>query len=97
MKRILKIIGFCILGLVVTFVLNFFILERLIISDPCYYHSHETNKIFDLYCELTAVEGFHPTPTILNLVLTLTTGIVVGLVLGIRRTTNDNKAKSNSQ
>ncbi|MBP8994446.1 MAG: hypothetical protein KBG30_11650 [Bacteroidales bacterium] len=86
MKRILTIIGFCVLGLVVTFVLNFFILERLIIPDPCYYHSHDTNKIFDLFYELTAGEGFHPTPTILNLVLTLTAGIIVGLVLGIRRT-----------
>ena len=86
MKRILTIIGFCVLGLVVTFVLNFFILERLIIPDPCYYHSHDTNKIVDLFYELTAGEGFHPTPTILNLVLTLTAGIIVGLVLGIRRT-----------
>jgi hypothetical protein len=87
MKRILKIIGFCILGLVVTFVLNFFILERLIIPDPCYYHSHDANNFFDLFYEFTAVEGFHPTPTILNLVLTLTTGSIVGLVFGIKRTT----------
>ncbi len=87
MKRIFKIIGFCILGLVITFVLNFFILERIIIPDECYYYSHDTNKIFDLFYELTAAEGFHPTPTILNLGLTFMTGIIAGLIFGIRRTT----------
>jgi len=69
--RILKITGFVILGLVVMYVLNFFVLERIIIPDPCYYHSHDTNKVFDLFYELTAKEGYHPTPTRLNLILTL--------------------------
>ncbi len=84
-KKILIIFGFTILGIFLLFVFNFLILERVIIPDPCYYHSHDTNKVFDLFYELTAQEGYHPTPTRLNVVLTLTTGAIIGLVFGIKR------------
>jgi hypothetical protein len=84
--RILKITAFTTLGLVLMYALNYFLLERLIIPDPCYYHSHDTNKVFDLFYELTAQEGYHPTPTKLNLILTLTIGALIGLILGIKQT-----------
>ena len=84
MKKTTIIIGFILIWLVVMYILNFFILEKIIIPDPCYYHSHDTNKVFDLFYELTAKEGYHPTPTRLNVILTLITGGLAGLILGIK-------------
>ncbi len=83
-------------GSALAFVLNFFILEKILIPDPCYYHSHDTNKVFDIFYELTAGEGFHPFPTKFNFIFTLTIGAVSGLTFSIyklkrrdtRKTTN---------
>ena len=86
-KRLLFIMGFMTLSIITVYVLNFFILENIIIPDPCYYHSHETNQIFDLFYDLPAAEGFHPVPTRFNLFLTLITGGLTGMIFGIKRTT----------
>jgi len=77
-KQILTITGLTGLGLVSMFILNFFILQNILIPDPCYYHSHDTNKDFDLFYEMTANEDYHPTPTRLNLISTLTIGGLTG-------------------
>ena len=82
-KKIATIGLFAILGMISTFIVNYFILEKLIIPDPCYYHSHDTTKLFDLFYSLTSAEGFHPIPTILNFSLTLTIGILIGVLLSI--------------
>lgn len=89
-RKILNRIGFTALGTITFFVLNYFVLERIIIPDPCYYHSHDTTKFFDLFYELTANEGYHPTPTNLNKILTLTTGVITGLTLGLKKKRDDN-------
>lgn len=83
MIRLFKILGFTMTGIVIVFLFNYLLLEALIIPDPCYYHSHDTTKLFDLFYELTASEGFHPTPTMFNLVITLVIGAVTGLVIGL--------------
>jgi hypothetical protein len=64
------------------------VIEELIIPDPCYYHERETSKIFDLFYELLSVNGGHPTPTILNYLVTIATGGLLGLVIsrGILKT-----------
>jgi len=84
MIRLLKISGFTLMMIVGVFLFNYLFLERLIIPDPCYYHSHETTMLFDLFYELTASEGYHPTPTIFNLILTLIIGTVAGVFLGLK-------------
>jgi hypothetical protein len=88
--RILKIVAFTALGVMLMCALNYFLLEGIIIPDPCYYHyhSHDTNKVFYLFYELTAQEGYHPTPTKLNLILTLTIGALTGLIFGIKQAGN---------
>lgn len=95
-KKILKVIGFATLGAIMFFVFNYLVLERIIIPDPCYYHSHDTTKIFDLFYELTASEGYHPTPTYLNLILTLTAGTATGLIWGLKKKVNDNNGEKNN-
>ena len=89
-KIILKLIGFTALGIITFFVFNYLVLERIIIPDPCYYHSHDTTKFFDLFYEITAGEGYHPTPTNLNKILTLTTGAITGLTFGLKKKRDDN-------
>ncbi len=56
--------------------------QTLIIPDPCYYHKHETTKIFDLFYELTTAEGYHPSPTKLNFIITIVIGMLLGLIIG---------------
>ena len=84
MMRLFKILGFTLTGIVIVFLFNYLFLERLIIPDPCYcyYHSHDTTKLFDLFYELTSSEGYHPTPTKLNLILTVIIGAMTGLLIG---------------
>ena len=83
-KQIIAIVLLSCMGALLTYLFNFFVLERIIIPDPCYYHSHDTNKIFDLFYDLTAKEGFHPTPSNLNTILTLGIGATVGAILGVK-------------
>jgi len=95
-KRILKLIGFTALGTITFFVFNFLVLERITIPDPCYYQSHDTTKFFDLFYEMKAGEGYHPTATYLNLILTLTLGSITGLTWGLKRKLNDNNEQNNN-
>ncbi len=82
-KRITIIILSILAGMGLIFMLNFFLIENIIIPDPCYYHSHDTNKVFDIFYELPAWNGDHPVPTIFNFIFTLTIGILLGLTLSI--------------
>ena len=70
-------------GSALAFVLNFFILDKILIPNPCYYHSNDTSKIFDIFYELKAVEGFHPFPTKFNFIFTIAIGAISGLAFSI--------------
>ncbi|HRE75560.1 MAG TPA: hypothetical protein PK637_10535 [Flavobacteriales bacterium] len=70
-------------GIIFAFVFNYGIIEKILIPNPCYYHTHETNKVFDLFYGLHASEGFHPFPTLLNFTITGALGAVLGAALPI--------------
>ena len=70
-------------GIVLAFVFNFLILDKILIPDPCYYHTHDTNKVFDIFYELTSGDGYHPFPTKFNFIFTATIGAVLGLTISI--------------
>ncbi len=72
---------FVIAGAVLAFLFNFMVLDRILIPDPCYYHSHDTNLVFDLFYEITTAEGGHPSPTIFNLIFTIVAGGALGYAL----------------
>jgi hypothetical protein len=80
-KRILFITGIIVVGSILACLLNFFVLQNILIPDPCYYHDHETNKVFDLFYTLSAGEGYHPFPTPFNFLFTLFVGGVSGFML----------------
>jgi len=70
----------CVIGLVAAFVLDLFI-AGMIIPDPCEYHSKETTWIFDLFYRKTSDEGYHPSPTTFNYVLTIALGLLLGIFI----------------
>jgi len=75
---------FCLFsGLLVSFVLHFMI-EGILIPDPCAYHGEKTTQFFDLFYKMTSDEGYHPSPTTLNYVLTITLGLLLGFFIDKR-------------
>lgn len=83
MKSVLKIAGLLVclfLGLLVSFVFHF-LAENITIPDPCAYHSRQTTKSFDLFYKMTSDEGYHPSPTRFNYVLTIALGLVLGVFI----------------
>ena len=81
MKARLKTVLFAAGGAITALILNFVFIERLLIPDPCYYHTNDTNSVFDLFYTISAAEGYHPSPTLFNFLLTVGIGIVLGLLL----------------
>jgi len=72
---------FCLVsGLLVSFVLHFMI-EGILIPDPCAYHGEKTTQFFDLFYKMTSDEGYHPSPTTFNYVLTITLGLLLGFFI----------------
>lgn len=82
-KQIVLFILSALGGIVLAFVFNFLILDKILIPDPCYYHTHDTNKIFDIFYELTSGDGYHPFPTKFNFIFTATIGATLGLTISI--------------
>ncbi|MCR6641236.1 MAG: hypothetical protein NVV82_20115 [Sporocytophaga sp.] len=72
-------------GMTIAIIANFFILDKILIPDPCYYHNHKTNIIFDMFYDLPAHEGFHPYPTIFNFIFTIALGGMCGYVFSSKK------------
>lgn len=72
--------GFVLIGIVSCCFLNYFLLENLIIPDPCYYHTgeDEVTWLFDLFYHFPSSEGYHPSPTTFNFVVTILAGAFLG-------------------
>jgi hypothetical protein len=88
-KKVSIISFFIILGVIITFCLNFFFIENLVIPKPCYYHNNPTiemSNLFSLFYKITPSEGYHPFPSTLNFTLTLLIGILAGLFFGLKLT-----------
>jgi hypothetical protein len=70
-----------VVGTASVFFLNQFIIEPLIIPDPCIYHGEETNALFNVFYKFESSEGYHPAPTHFNFILTLLAGVACGYYL----------------
>jgi hypothetical protein len=68
-------------GAITALIFNLGFLQKMIIPDPCYYHTNETNPIFNVFYNLPASEGYHPFPTAFNILLTILIGIGMGMML----------------
>ncbi len=89
--RTFQLIIFAIIGIIGFLLLNLLLIENWIIPDPCYYHSHDTTKLFDIFYEIKSSEGGHPVPSTFNIVLTIVLGIIAGTLLGLRIINKANK------
>ena len=79
---------FIALGTVAVFSLNYFVVEKLLIPDPCYYHNRETGILFKIFFDTPTFNGGHPFPTAVNFLVTLIVGLLTGWVIyraGFRR------------
>jgi hypothetical protein len=81
LKRVL-LNGFCaIAGAILALVFNFGVIDRIVVPDPCYYHTHDTTLLFDLFYNITSAEGGHPSPSIFNFIFTIAAGVAAGIAL----------------
>ncbi len=69
------------LGVIAMWIFNFGIIDS-IFMDPCYYHIHEPNPFILIFYGYSAAEGYHLSPNLFNLILTIVLGVGVGLWMG---------------
>ena len=81
MKQFLFTAAYVITGSILSLLFNFLLLDSILIPDPCYYHSHDTGWLFDLFYNITTAEGGHPSPSLFNLVFTIATGGAIGYAI----------------
>lgn len=93
-KQIVLVILLAIGGIVLAFLFNFIILDKILIPDPCYYHTNDTNKVFDIFYELNSGDGYHPFPTMFNFIFTATIGAILGLIISIYKLKKRDARKS---
>lgn len=85
LRQIACVVLSTLVGVVFATLFNFFFLDKILIPDPCYYHSHETSIVFDVFYDLPSSEGYHPFPTIINFILTFIIGAIMGLIFSLRK------------
>lgn len=86
---------FLVAGIVVLVLFNYFLLEDLIIPDPCAYHGENTSFIFNLFYDTSssAANG-HPIPTVINFAVTVFVGYHLGK-LSFEKWNNRQQARVN--
>lgn len=60
------------------FVVNVFV-QSVLLGDECQYHSGDTSRLFDLFYDLPAENGYHPSPSVFNYATTM---VLPALYLG---------------
>lgn len=95
-KQIVLVILSALAGAVLVFLFNFLFLDKILIPDPCYYHSHDTNMVFDIFYDLPASDGYHPFPSTFNILFTAVLGAIIGLRLSfyVLRKQEERKARN---
>lgn len=78
MNIIITYLKSVIIGGIVVLLINVFLVERVIIPDICYYHSHDPNFFIETFYDFPSSEGSHPVPSIFNLSLSFITGGTLG-------------------
>ena len=57
-------------SIVLAYIVNITILQSILFPDPCFVHTHSDGENFLFFYEYTASNGYHPSPTTLNLIVT---------------------------
>jgi len=86
-KAVIYSLFFLICG-IVAILLNVFLIERLIIPDICYYHSHQTTFYFDIFFSFPPSEGGHPVTSNFSIVLSFLIGGILGFYFTRKKMTH---------
>lgn len=89
LKNHLTLIAFSLGTIILAFIINYVFIETIIIPDPCYYHTHDTDKIFDLFYNLNPQDGYHPSPTFFNYILTFIAGMIIPAIIFMKTRKKD--------
>jgi hypothetical protein len=63
---------------IVAIVLNFSIIDEIIMPDPCYYHTKKMNFILGLFYSSSSASGGHPEINLFNIIFTFAVGGLIG-------------------
>ncbi|GAA0744622.1 hypothetical protein [Gaetbulibacter jejuensis] len=86
------LISICGIGMML---ISFTLLYDLLIPDICYYHTHEMNSFLNLFYSAGPASNGHPEPNILNFILSLSVGGIIGNgIYGILTKKNELKIKT---
>ena len=77
---------------IITFLISYTLIYDLIIPDICYYHTNEMNSFMNLFYSAGGADNGHPSPNLLNLIISLIIGGILGYVI-YKYLTNKNKRK----
>ena len=69
-KKFFKALLLSVVWLPIVFLLSLMVQIGLL-GDECQYHSGDTSFLFNLFYKFTSSNGYHPSPTILNLIVTV--------------------------
>tara|TARA_R110002050_G_scaffold196755_3_gene331746 strand:+ start:1204 stop:1509 length:306 start_codon:yes stop_codon:yes gene_type:complete len=72
--------------------ISFTLIYDLLIPDICYYHFNEMNSFMNLFYSAGPADNGHPSPNLLNLIISLITGGILGYG-NYKYWTNKNKQK----
>lgn len=61
-------------------ILNYAVIQKIVIPDPCRFHNAETSTLFQLFYTQTPANGDHPEPSIFNFIGTLSIAVVIGIL-----------------
>ncbi|WP_299442293.1 hypothetical protein [uncultured Aquimarina sp.] len=61
--------------------LNYFVVEKILIPDPCYYHINKISKLMNLLYDFPTYAGGHPVPSLFNLIFATFLGGTIGLMV----------------
>lgn len=69
----------------IALIVDFQLIENIVIPDICAYHSGEsTTKLFDLFYDFPASGGGHPSPTAFHFIFTTFIGGITGYFISKR-------------
>ena len=72
--------------------ISFTLIYDLLIPDICYYHTNEMNSFMNLFYSAGGADNGHPSPNLLNLIVSLIIGGILGYGI-YKYLTNKNKRK----
>ncbi|MBU2994805.1 hypothetical protein KO500_00050 [Cellulophaga baltica] len=79
-------------GGIIMCLISFTLIYDLLIPDLCYYHLNEMNSFLNLFYSAGPADNGHPSPNLLNLIISLITGGILGNGI-YKYLTNKNKRK----